>query len=284
MNFALPAVVVLLLLLPGFAFRSGFALREGGRVDYSPFGYVFFQALIWAALLHAAVLYFTYKLGNTVRVDILIRLVSTGTTVDDQKVIAESVRLIVAYFVALYLAAAIVPIIIVAIIKTWRVDRKGWSLSNLFRLGNAEWYYLLSGADTERDRVPDLIRVAALVQVGGKCYLYTGYLEAYFHNSEGQLDRLVISGASRRPLEADEPPVGEPTALGGRRVSARAEFRARKSDAAARSKAVTSRFYPIFGTYLVLHYDEVVTLNVYYIYLPGSDKLKVDEATVVVND
>jgi|GEM_PF-1467453 len=37
-----------------------------------------------------------------------------------------------------------------------------------------------------------------IVQVGSECYLYHGVLEDYFTDRDGQLDRVVISGAARR--------------------------------------------------------------------------------------
>ena len=52
MNFALPAVVVFALLLPGFIFRSRLKRVERTSLDYSPFGTVVAEAVFYAACLH----------------------------------------------------------------------------------------------------------------------------------------------------------------------------------------------------------------------------------------
>ena len=52
MNIALPAVVVFVLLLPGFIARSRLKRIERLSVDYSPFGQVATEAVVWAGGLH----------------------------------------------------------------------------------------------------------------------------------------------------------------------------------------------------------------------------------------
>ncbi|WP_129526947.1 hypothetical protein [Achromobacter agilis] len=85
----------------------------------------------------------------------------------------------------------------------------------------------------------------------------------------------MISQASRRPLSADA--VFLPGGLGWARDSKQmgpdAPVRTRRKGVfvGRRSKhkkpANPNRFYPIVGDYFVLHYDEVITLNVQYIRL-----------------
>lgn len=52
MNVALPALIVFLLLLPGFIFRTNLKRSERTSLDYSPFGHVVAEAVLWA-LAHA---------------------------------------------------------------------------------------------------------------------------------------------------------------------------------------------------------------------------------------
>lgn len=284
MNFALPAVVILVLVLPGFAFRSGLGLREGSRINYSPFGEVFFRSLVAAALLHAAVLVVTYYcVGKSVRLDILMRLMSTGATVDDQQVIQRDVRWIIAYFVALYAAAVLIPVVWRFIVTRFRLDRSGWGWRAWFRFENANWYYLLSGIyDAEGGR-PDFIQIAVVVPIGNECFLYTGILEDYFTDADGQLDRLVISAAARRLIGKDA-------------IAAKAGKRSSKFRRALRNKSIRwkksrhrdaaamsgERFYPIMGHYLVIHYDEVITLNVHYVKFTQADVDRISEDAVAV--
>nr|WP_132459939.1 hypothetical protein [Paraburkholderia sp. BL8N3] len=76
-------------------------------------------------------------------------------------------------------------------------------------------------------------------------YLYTGVLDGYEVNEDGQLDRLLLVQAQRRKLESD------------RQYD---EISDQYLDAAA-------RFYPIAGDVFVLRYDEIKTLNVTYVSL-----------------
>lgn len=52
MNIAFPAVVIFFLLAPGFTARTQIQKLESEVIDYSPFGAVVAQALLWALFLH----------------------------------------------------------------------------------------------------------------------------------------------------------------------------------------------------------------------------------------
>jgi hypothetical protein len=80
--------------------------------------------------------------------------------------------------------------------------------------------------------------VAAVVNFGGRCYVVRGFVSDFFVKPTGELDRIVLEFADRRPLEAD------------RDVSA--------TDA-------PERYYQIEGDSFVLRYSEAITLNVQYV-------------------
>jgi hypothetical protein len=52
MNVALPALVIFLLLFPGFVARSKIEYNERASLDYSPFGQVVTEAVLWSFGLH----------------------------------------------------------------------------------------------------------------------------------------------------------------------------------------------------------------------------------------
>ncbi len=54
MNVALPTLILFVVLLPGFIFRSGLKRAERISIDFSPFGRVVAEAVLWAILLHLA--------------------------------------------------------------------------------------------------------------------------------------------------------------------------------------------------------------------------------------
>jgi hypothetical protein len=241
-NIALPALVVFVLLLPGFIARSRIKLAERLSLDYSPFGQVATEAVMWAAALHAIWLAGTWLwTGRVLRADLPLRLLSAdaGTQARALDALAAEAGSVALYFGTLVALAYIVPAIIRSLIQHFRLDRAGSPLARFLRFSAAPWYYLLSGADFRREDTPDCIAISAIVSVAGKSVLYTGILVDYFLDQEGRLDRMILQGVMRRPLEKDKSPGSIDREL--------------------------DRFYPIDGDYFVLRYAEAITLNVEYI-------------------
>ncbi len=243
MNLALPAILVFLLVLPGFLFRSRLKLAEQTSLDYSPFGRVVTEALLWSIALHGAWLAFATAFGEPVRTDALLGLLSSSP--DLQAVAVDAVSRaslrVFSYFLSLYAFAFVVPGVLRAVITQWRLDRHGARFSSVFRFYQAPWYYLLTGADFDLYEQPDFILVAAIVDVAGSATLYVGILADFFFDPDGHLDRLVLENVSRRPLAND------------------------------RTDGEDQRFYRIDGDYFVIRYTEAITLNVQYVKLPTAD-------------
>ena len=125
------------------------------------------------------------------------------------------------------------------------MDRYEHWLSPLARFHEAPWYYLLTGADFKKDALPDYIRVSAVVEVAGQAVLCRGTLDDWFVNSDnGQLDRLVLSAATRRPFAKDKQTDGDGD----------------------------ERFYKIDGDYFVLRFESVISLNVQYVKFKESQR------------
>jgi len=62
MNVALPALIVFFLLLPGFIFRTNLKRAERTSLDFSPFGQVVAEGILWASVLH----FFWLSVSHTV--------------------------------------------------------------------------------------------------------------------------------------------------------------------------------------------------------------------------
>ncbi len=243
MNFALPAILVFLIVLPGFLFRSRLKLAEQTSLDYSPFGRVVTEALLWSVVLHVLWLGISRVFGETLRTDALLGLLSSSPTLQAvavEAVSTSSLRVFV-YFTSLYLFAFVVPSTLRAAISHWRLDRFGARFSPVFRFNQAPWYYLLTGADFAKDEQPDYVLVAAIVDVAGSATLYVGMLADFFFDPDGHLDRVVLENVLRRPLSSDRTAFDE------------------------------SRFYPIEGDYFVIRYAEAITFNVRYVKLRPAD-------------
>ncbi|AKJ29482.1 hypothetical protein [Caldimonas brevitalea] len=250
MNLALPALIAFVVFLPGFVVRSRFKRVERVSLDYSPFGQVATEAVLWAAMLHAAWLCVSaWLLERPLRADVFLKLLSSDGPSQAWAVdaVAADVLYVVAYFASLLVVAYLAPAIARRLIVRFSLDRAEGRWSGLFRFHQAPWYYLLTGADfTENDK-PDFISVSAVVNVAGQAMLYTGILDEFFVAPDGSLDRLVLQEVMRRPLQADKS--HQPSADGS---------------------AEEPRFYPVDGDYFVLRYSEAITLNVEYIKLVPS--------------
>jgi hypothetical protein len=239
MNLALPALIVFIVLLPGFLVRLRFKRVERASLDYSPFGQVVTEAILWALALHFTWLFFAYEwFGRELRLDVLLRLLSSdaqGQALAATAVAADT-RWIAWYFGSMLAFSYTVPTMARTLITRLRLDRAGAPFSRLLRFTEAPWYYLLTGADFEEGQQPDMIAIAAVVDVAGTPVLYTGVLQDFFLDPDGRLDRLVLQQTMRRPMNPASVDDDE-------------------------------RFYSIEGEYFVLRYAEAITLNIAYVSL-----------------
>jgi len=249
MNFALPAILLFLIVLPGFLFRSRLKLVEQTTLDYSPFGRVVAGGVLWAIAWHMVWLGLAHVFGWTLRLDALIGLLSSSPDLQALAVavVARSGPPVLIYFLSLYAFALFVPPLVRWAIIHWRLDRAGSPFASLFRFSEAPWYYILTGADF--DERPNLAFVGAVVDVAGEAYLYVGILRSFFFDANGQLDRLVLESTARRPMSRDKS--SDDTLVAER----------------------PQRFYDVEGTYFVLRYSEIVTLNVKFLRLEPIDDL-----------
>jgi hypothetical protein len=249
MNFALPAVLLFLIVLPGFVFRFRLKRVEAESVDYSPFGQVVTEGVLYAGFLHACALLVTYGLlSRSVKFDLVFHMLMAPTTLGptDFVVLAQSMPWAAEYFIGLFMTAAVVPRLSLWIITRYQLDHIDSRVATWCRFHRAPWYYLLSKADfriDEREHV--IISVAAIVDVSGEPHLYHGFLDEYFTGRDGVLDRIVLTNTQRRKLDRDRD-------LSGSETSATAPG------------DKNNRFYPIAGDYFVLRYSEMITLNVHY--------------------
>jgi hypothetical protein len=257
MNLALPALVVFVILLPGFIARSRHKQAERLSLDYSPFGAVVSEAVVWALALHLLWLGAAWLVaGRVLLPGVLFQLLSADAAAQSRalQVVATQMAPIGSYLASLIAFAHLGPTALRALIVRFGLDRVGSPWRRLFRFHEAPWYYLLSGADFPPGNRPDFIAVSAIVNVADRPMLYTGILDDYFVDRDGQLDRLILQDVMRRPLDADK-----------------------RSEAAA--AAGEQRFYRVDGDYFVLRYREAITLNIEYIQLrPAAEGPQTDVA------
>ena len=249
MNVALPALIAFFLLLPGFIFRTNLKRAERTSLDFSPFGQVVAEAILWALVLHLAWLWLAHiAFQHTFEPVVLMKLLSSAPAPQSEAsdAVGRQFNWIGAYFGSLIGVSYLIPKIVRFVISRCRLDRADARFSSLFRFHQAPWYYLLTGADFKAEDAPDLIVVSAIVEVGKEAVLYVGILDEFYVDAEGQLDRLVLQGVARRPISSDKK--------------------------AGQTKASQdNRFYNVDGDSFVLRYSEVITLNIQYVRLTPDD-------------
>jgi hypothetical protein len=258
MNIALPALIAFLLLLPGFIFRTRLKRAERTSLDFSPFGQIVAEAVLWSLFAHLGWLALSHLVfRHDFQPLVLMKLLSSAAPgqADAAVAVAADFAWIAGYFGSLFVAAFLVPTLLRATISRYRLDRSSAPWGAVFRFHDAPWYYLLTGADFTEEEAPDFIVISAIVEIAKEAVLYVGVLSEFFVDAEGQLDRLVLQGVSRRPIAAD------------------------KNGIDADEGSDSGRFYDVDGDSFVLRYSETVTLNVQYVKLtaeesaelPGSD-------------
>lgn len=258
MDLALPAVLTFFALLPGFIARARLKYHESESIGSSPFGRVVVGGVLWASALHCVWLLASWLFaGYYVQLDVVLALLNADLIPEAKKELIfsqlrDQAALYAWYFGSMTLFSLFVPWILRKVIEKWGLDKRSHPLSSLCRFHDAPWFYLLNGRDGDSE--PDFIQLSAVVELGGKPYLYVGVLEEYFFDDEGKPDRFVLSQVRRRALSRDK---GAPQQTGG------------------------SRFYEVDGHWFVLRYSEVRTLNITFVQLQQLSSAQVAAAATV---
>lgn len=258
MNIAFPALLLFLLLIPGFLYRAAFKSLEGEKVDAGPFASTTLKSILSAFVLNILAWAFVELVTPyTVHWDALLGLMvgekadggtkTSGANAAIALVAAHPVPH-VAYFALLYTVSLLAGWGTRAIVEKYSLDRADRRFHRLWRSGT-EWYYLFNGRDEPFK--PYIVYVTTLVNLD-EPYLYRGIFERYFLTGNGELDRIVLSGVSRRKMSAD-----------------RKEGEGKDEENPA--------FYTIYGDFFVLRYSEIATLNIAY-WAYRFDDMPVDDA------
>lgn len=258
MEFAVSAVVLIVLLLPGFilqtAYTRGFwrwnsPTSARSLTEQIPVGVVLASVLhgLWTSLCalmgrpidFSAVM--MLLLGSYGPYNIYFDRVISGLTRSPSRVFA--------YFSTLYLASAFLGYLFHWLVRRYALDRKSY-----FLRFNNPWFYLLTGEITEFGEVEEdygeisAVYLTTIVHHTGKDYLYRGVVNDFFFDKAGNLDRVLLTLAVRRDLSDDREP-----------------------DVEFSPDELDERYYDIEGDYLVLRYSEMSTLNVDYIFVTPAD-------------
>ena len=248
MNFALPAITLILLLLPGILAVQGF-LGRIGRKPSDPAGqagltWAGLIALLVAPLIHL-VLTGVLHAFNAPPPDLHATLALLSGQFEEGE-FARAVNAVIGspwqvtlYFIAASLLGLVLGSLAQRAVRATQLDRT----FPAFQFAS-DWHYLFEGEIRSDQPRPDFVVVAATVEHAGQAYLYVGVLRHYAVDRQGELARLHMNGVVRRPLGEDRVPGQE-----------------------QRNPDSSGRFYPITGDELVIVFRDVRTLNVRYMFL-----------------
>jgi len=272
MGLAFPALVVLLLLLPGvllsYAYRRGFFRRT--PVTLGPIRNEIGPGIVWALALHAIFLPLLYwGFGWQPDLQFFLGLADVADNAEAASPLERpAVIQLFWYLVGTNAFALLAGWGVHGVIRKGRLDlRYDW-----LRFSN-EWYYLFSGearifqspqADRDVSSIRtffdtddlDLVYVSMVVDQGNGPVLYWGVLADYFFDADGSLEKIVLERAQRRDMSDDD------ESLKGGDDSSDSEQESRKRP------IEDERFYPIRGHFLIIRYQDVINLNIEYLRLP----------------
>lgn len=243
MNIAFPALLIFLFVLPGFVFNLAFYETDNTPLNYIPLTHKAIVSFVVTIVLHTVwLLIICYFLHLSVDLDLILILIAgvqgskyaeTITSITTHDLVAAAI-----YLISMYAWAYVLGKSLRWFIRYGKLDEK----YSLFRI-DSPWYYLFSGYDWE-DGTPDGVRIAATSEIAGKGYLYVGWLDKFYLDNAGNIERLVLTSAARREIKQDK----------------------------KTTDGTKERFYHIDGDYFVLKYSEIKSLNVQFFKIEEINK------------
>lgn len=242
MDIAFPAVLLFLIVAPGFIFREFNQRRDVRASEATPLSRATFSALLAALFINGMVCWLVSCFGYYVQLWDIYNLI-VQPEVPAPALLTAWQRLLslhwlrpVAYFALTCVGALLAGKLWMALVECYGMERQNHCLSWLAR-GDAPWLYLLEGLD--HDAQVDSVWLAATIDLGCGVYLYQGLLSDYELAEDGKLDRVVLSEASRCAV----------------------------SQACSQQAPDEPNCYEIQGDRLVLQYDRMTSLSIRYVTL-----------------
>jgi len=237
MNIALPALLIFLFILPGFIFNLTFYRTENAPLNFIPLTHKAIVSSIVTLLLHSCWLLIIYLLSYQINFELILVLISglqnESFSSSINSITPNNLFYFCIYLFSMYVSAYCIGSSFRWCIKHFKLDKR----SSIFRI-DSPWYYLFKGYDW-KEGTPDGVQIVATVEIAKKGYLYLGWLDKFYLNNSGDIDRLVLTSAMRRLIKNDK-----------------------KSP---EDNSLLERFYPIDGDYFVIPYKEIKSLNVQYV-------------------
>jgi hypothetical protein len=256
-NFATPALILLLLALPGVIFRWAY-LR--GCWESHPFKRtsiaeeIGYSAAISVALHVCAIgvlSTFRWRFDIEAMLSLLFGPAAGNPAFESSlRVTADSFYLVLLYLAVLYICAWLGGHGLHRAVRFGRIDIQSRTLRF-----NHPWHYLFTGEILDFDRMHgpfpsssiECAFVAALLEQGDELHLYRGTLGEVHYDKDGELHRLILEYPQRAKLSDVESEEGQ-----------------------GEQGDVEKVFHQINGRYFVLFAAEIKNINIQYAMLPEA--------------
>lgn len=244
MNIAFPAFFIFCLILPGFIFLRSFSRKENTSIDHKGLDSSSAWAIFLSASFHLIWWLLTSLFNLEIRYDICMKLLTSVKLVKDELyIITESIPLIIAYFLSMFITTFLLGKLTQKILTHYCPYKESYFSFD------TPWYYELKGL-ISKELCADFTKVSCLVDLKEGSYLYYGILKEFYLNKDGSLDRIVIEEASRRSLDKDERSEPENDLTYDEEVALEASNQ--------------ERFYEIKGDRIILKYSDIKNINLEY--------------------
>jgi len=257
-NIAFSAILIFSLLLPGLIFLS--AYQNGLKSWISPDGGDSLARNIAGSLIASIFLHWIWialagRLGYSIDFQsalVFLTGYSDGKSdlfVSAIQSAARSVPQISLYYLTLYFFAVVLGFFSHWVVTWFEID----GVVPVLRQSN-HWSYILSGrlscfrecSQGFGGKPVGGVLVSAVVRHSEVSYLYRGLLVDWVCRSNGELDRIILESAHRRRLDKDR------------------DSRQAVPSPGCQLKG-DDRFYSIEGSYFILSYSDICTINFQYL-------------------
>jgi len=209
-NFTISSIFIILLLLPGLAFRRFYYTEEFSKQYFKQsFFSIFISSFLPSFILHSIWIYVITLFGYRVDFVIIGNLLQADYSPFAYKNIDENTFEIISYNATLILASSILGYASKQLVRRLKLDRK----FKMFRFQNY-WHYIFKGEffdfprasfDLYSDSVIDIefVYIDVLVETGEGTLIYDGILVDYELSKDGGLETIMLKEVERRFLKDD---------------------------------------------------------------------------------
>jgi hypothetical protein len=259
MNLVLGSLLLFILISPGLIFRFSYLQGTYAKLTFkvSAIEEIFWAVLISFFLQLSAIFFLEKVVGDNVRTDVVIQLV-TGNQNADLNVVHESIPEFLTYTLLMLIISAIMGIAARLFIRKFKLDQK----IQFLRFGN-EWHYLFSGEILYKSKGIDksritLIQVDVVVNSSEGFLIYSGTLDEFYLSKDNGLDRVYLRNVYRRKLKDDLGP--------------------NKHNFGYFERHLDERYYAMPGDLFVVTYDKIVNINITYYIVPDIAVIEENES------